>query len=91
MSRNRKRLLTLGAVMLVVIIVIPVLASGAAAASKYKTLYKFSGGKDGESPDASLIFDQAGNLYGTRTPTRSRYFYPCADNFSEFSEPQSSR
>ena len=65
MSRNRKRLLTLGAVMLVVIIVMPVLTPGAWAQSKYKTLYKFSGGKDGKSPHAGLIFDQAGNLYGT--------------------------
>ena len=65
MSRTRKRLLTLGAVMLVVIIVMPVLTPGAWAQSKYKTLYKFSGGKDGKSPHAGLIFDQAGNLYGT--------------------------
>jgi uncharacterized repeat protein (TIGR03803 family) len=65
MSRNRKRLSTLGAVMLVVIIVMPVLTPGAWAQSKYKTLYKFSGGKDGKYPQAVLIFDQAGNLYGT--------------------------
>jgi hypothetical protein len=43
MSRNRKRLSTLEAVMLVVIIVIPVLSPGAWAASNYKTLYKFTG------------------------------------------------
>jgi uncharacterized repeat protein (TIGR03803 family) len=65
MSRNRKRLSTLGAVMLVVTIIIPVLAQGAGAASKYKTLYKFPGGKDGKFPQASLIFDPDGNLYGT--------------------------
>jgi uncharacterized repeat protein (TIGR03803 family) len=41
------------------------LPAGAEAASKYKTLYKFTGGKDGSSPYAGLIFDQAGNLYGT--------------------------
>jgi uncharacterized repeat protein (TIGR03803 family) len=51
--------------MLMVIIVIPVLSPGEGAASKYKTLYKFSGGKDGTSPQARLIFDQAGNLYST--------------------------
>jgi uncharacterized repeat protein (TIGR03803 family) len=28
-------------------------------------LHHFSGGKDGGVPDAGLIFDQAGNLYGT--------------------------
>jgi uncharacterized repeat protein (TIGR03803 family) len=65
MSRNRKRLSTLGALMLVVIIVMPVLTPGAWAQSKYKTLYKFSGGKDGKSPQARLTFDQAGNLYST--------------------------
>jgi len=43
----------------------PVLTPGAWAQSKYKTLYKFSGGKDGRSPQASLTFDQAGNLYST--------------------------
>jgi uncharacterized repeat protein (TIGR03803 family) len=65
MSRNRKRLSTLEAVMLVVIIVIPVLSPSAWAQSKYRTLYAFTGGKDGSSPVAGLVFDQAGNLYGT--------------------------
>jgi uncharacterized repeat protein (TIGR03803 family) len=64
MSRNRKRLLTLGAVMLVVIIVMPVLSPGAWAQSTYKTLHKFSGGADGDVP-SGVIFDRAGNLYGT--------------------------
>jgi uncharacterized repeat protein (TIGR03803 family) len=48
-----------------IIIAILMLAPGAGAASKYKTLHKFTGGKDGAFPLASLIFDQAGNLYGT--------------------------
>jgi uncharacterized repeat protein (TIGR03803 family) len=61
----RKRLSTLGAVTLVVIIVIPVLSPGAWAQSKYKTLHKFTGGVDGVEPLAGLVFDQAGNLYGT--------------------------
>ncbi len=65
MSRNRKRLSTLGAVMLVVIIVIPVLSPGAWAASNYKTLHKFTGGVALEESFAGLVFDQAGNLYGT--------------------------
>jgi uncharacterized repeat protein (TIGR03803 family) len=50
--------------MLVVIIVIPVLSPGARAASNYKTLHKFTGGGLEES-FAGLVFDQAGNLYGT--------------------------
>ena len=37
---------------------------GAWAQSKYNTLHRF-GDKDGDSPSFSLIFDQAGNLYGT--------------------------
>jgi uncharacterized repeat protein (TIGR03803 family) len=32
---------------------------------KEKVLYAFTGGKDGGQPGASLIFDAAGNLYGT--------------------------
>ena len=30
-------------------------------------LYSFQGGSDGEEPSGGLIFDQAGNLYGTTT------------------------
>ncbi len=33
----------------------------------YSTLYSFNGGSDGEVPSAGVIFDQAGNLYGTTT------------------------
>ena len=29
------------------------------------TLHQFTGGKDGANPDGGLIFDSAGNLYGT--------------------------
>ena len=35
------------------------------AGSKFKTLYTFTGDNDGSAPVAGLIFDQAGNLYGT--------------------------
>jgi uncharacterized repeat protein (TIGR03803 family) len=42
-------------------VVVPILW----AASKYKTLYKFKGGNDGSSSTSALIFDMAGNLYGT--------------------------
>ena len=31
----------------------------------YSTLYTFGGGDDGRAPQSGLIFDQAGNLYGT--------------------------
>jgi uncharacterized repeat protein (TIGR03803 family) len=41
-----------------------VLAPAAGAASKYKVLRAFNG-SDGSTPYAGLIFDSAGNLYGT--------------------------
>jgi uncharacterized repeat protein (TIGR03803 family) len=31
----------------------------------YKQIYAFTGGNDGAEPEAPLIFDPAGNLYGT--------------------------
>jgi uncharacterized repeat protein (TIGR03803 family) len=44
---------------------LPVLSSGASPASKEKVLYSFTGGVDGGVPMSDLIFDSAGNLYGT--------------------------
>lgn len=35
------------------------------AAGKYKVIHRFAGGADGKSPQEGLIFDSAGNLYGT--------------------------
>ena len=52
-------------VLATILIVTLVYAPNAWAGAKFKTLYKFKGGKDGDSPDAGLTFDQAGNLYGT--------------------------
>ena len=51
-------------VTLAVIAVALVLAPGAWAASTFKVLHRFPGGSDAE-PVAGLIFDAAGNLYGT--------------------------
>ncbi len=48
----------------VALIVALTLASGARAASTQKVLYSFTGGSDGNQPRQTLIFDQAGNLYG---------------------------
>jgi uncharacterized repeat protein (TIGR03803 family) len=39
--------------------------TGAAQAATEKVLYSFSGGPDGNGPAAPLVFDAAGNLYGT--------------------------
>jgi uncharacterized repeat protein (TIGR03803 family) len=46
-------------------LVILVLMPGAWAQGKYKTLHKFTGVRNGSQPVAGLIFDKAGNLYGT--------------------------
>jgi uncharacterized repeat protein (TIGR03803 family) len=37
----------------------------ARAANNYKVLYAFKGGSDGNYPSGALVFDTAGNLYGT--------------------------
>jgi uncharacterized repeat protein (TIGR03803 family) len=42
-----------------------ILVNAAWAASKEKVLYSFTGRNDGGQPVAKLIFDKAGNLYGT--------------------------
>jgi len=40
-------------------------AGGTQAAAKETVLYTFTGGSDGNGPNSPLIFDNAGNLYGT--------------------------
>ncbi|MFZ0793099.1 MAG: choice-of-anchor tandem repeat GloVer-containing protein [Candidatus Korobacteraceae bacterium] len=40
-------------------------ASSAVAATQYKVLYNFVYGADGFGPEATLVFDSSGNLYGT--------------------------
>jgi uncharacterized repeat protein (TIGR03803 family) len=52
---------------LLVSILILVAAPGIWAQSKYRVLHTFTLGRDGTEPVAGLIFDQAGNLYGTTT------------------------
>ena len=49
----------------IVILVTFVLAPGAWAAGKFKTLYEFKGRPDGLHPYTAVIFDKQGNLYGT--------------------------
>jgi len=50
---------------LAVLTVVAMLAGSALAASTTKVIYSFGGGTDGEYPDTDLVFDHAGNLYGT--------------------------
>ncbi len=50
---------------LAVVAVVATLASGALAANKEKVLYSFTGGSDGGDPHSTLVFDGAGNAYGT--------------------------
>ena len=38
-----------------------------APAQTYKTVHRFTGGRDGGQPSAPVILDDAGNLYGTTT------------------------
>ncbi len=55
----------LSSALLLVIVVTQLVSLDAWAGSNFKTLYRFSGGKDGSEPYAGLIFDARGNLYGT--------------------------
>jgi uncharacterized repeat protein (TIGR03803 family) len=50
---------------LAVVAVTVILVNGVWAANKEKVLYSFTGGNDGGRPAADLVFDKAGNLYGT--------------------------
>ena len=61
--RPKKSWFIVGAILAVIAVAL-VLAPGAWAASTFKVLHRFPGGSDAE-PVAGLIFDAAGNLYGT--------------------------
>jgi uncharacterized repeat protein (TIGR03803 family) len=64
---NYKRLLGAASAALMIVIAVFMLAPGSWAASNYKTLHAFKGGADGGNPQGDLVFDTAGNLYGTTT------------------------
>ncbi|HWY55663.1 MAG TPA: choice-of-anchor tandem repeat GloVer-containing protein [Terriglobales bacterium] len=63
---NYKKFSGAGSVaLLIVTVVILALATRAGAQNKYEVLHKFKGGKGGVNPYAGLVFDGAGNLYGS--------------------------
>jgi uncharacterized repeat protein (TIGR03803 family) len=61
----RRGHLYLARILLVVCLPLSLLISYSRGAATEKVLYTFQGGTDGSVPVAGLIFDQAGNLYGT--------------------------
>jgi len=61
---NAKKFSGTACAALMIAIAMFMLAPGAWAASKYKTLHRFRG-KDGRQLEAGVILDAAGNLYGT--------------------------
>jgi uncharacterized repeat protein (TIGR03803 family) len=50
---------------LILVMAMVMVASLASAASRYKVLYAFKGGNDGNYPAGALALDTAGNVYGT--------------------------
>lgn len=66
MKRNRGSRIA-GGILMAAFVAVLLLAPGAEGASKYKTLQRFTGYGDehGALPLSGLIFDAAGNLYGT--------------------------
>lgn len=48
---------------------------------KEATLYRFKGGADGESPNGNMIFDPAGDLYGTTAVGGQGISYGCGTVF----------
>jgi uncharacterized repeat protein (TIGR03803 family) len=64
MSRN-KSLESVSKALIVMAMAILVAATGAWGQTTFKTLHEFAGVADGSNPEAGLIFDPAGNLYGT--------------------------
>jgi uncharacterized repeat protein (TIGR03803 family) len=56
-----------GRLVVAIVFVLTVAASQAAKAQTYKVIYNFTGGADGQDPEAGLTMDKAGNLYGTTT------------------------
>ena len=54
-----------GALMLIVICTLLLIAARPALAQTETVLYNFAGGSDGNNPDSTLTSDGVGNFYGT--------------------------
>lgn len=50
---------------LIVVVLFIVFTTQPMQGQTYKVIYNFTGGQDGANPEAGLIMDRAGNLYGT--------------------------
>ncbi len=48
-----------------IVLMLALILAGTPASAKEKVLYTFTGGSDGYGPNSPLIFDNAGNVYGT--------------------------
>jgi uncharacterized repeat protein (TIGR03803 family) len=59
------RIVGRAALALAVVLASAVFATQSAQAQTYNLLHSFTGGADGATPDAGLVLDAAGNLYGT--------------------------
>ena len=53
------------AVALVIVLILPIVATPAAQAQTFNVIHTFTGGGDGANPFAGVTLDAAGNLYGT--------------------------
>lgn len=62
---HKKSLASLSKALLVLVMVLLVTAPSAWAQGRFKLLHEFKEGEGGEFPLAGVIFDTAGNLYGT--------------------------
>jgi uncharacterized repeat protein (TIGR03803 family) len=70
-----KQLSSVWSVVVSIAVVAMALAHAASAADKKSILYKFTGGYDGGIPYSGLVFDAAGNLYGTTSYGGRHVFY----------------
>src|SRR5271167_830564 len=55
----------ISALLKLIVVAMTLMVGSGAWAAKYKVLYAFKGGNDGNYPSGSLVLDTAGNLYGT--------------------------